>query len=115
MSETPQRISIGDLLIATTVIGTLVALGMPLVNIAMDPIRFAGSLEHQTAGFLMLFCSFGLVGFPVVIGTAGFFALRKVQSPLKILYVILIIFMAVGSVPFAYVVARACAFQVVKL
>lgn len=112
MSEHPRRISIGDLLIATTVIGALIAAGVPLFNIAMDPIRFAGSLDHQTAGFLMLFCSFGLVGFPIGIGTAGFLTLRKTQSPFMIFYAVLIVFMAVSSVPLAYVVARACAFQV---
>jgi len=83
------------------------------MKVVQNPNKFAESLGHSTAGLMMMVCTFGLVGFPVLISLTGYFTLRRSNSPLKEIYVIATLFLAIASIPLAYIVARACAWSVV--
>ena len=91
----------------------LLAIVLPLARIAANPNNFAGSLGHQNAALMMVACTIGIVGFPILILTAGYFALRRTNSPLKMFYATILIGLAIASIPFAYAVARACAYAIV--
>ncbi len=105
--------SFRDLLTATAVIAVSLAIVLFATRIVANPNKFADSLGHQNAGLMMFACTIGIVGFPILILTGGYFALRKTNSPLKMLYALILIGLAVASIPFAYIVARACAYAIV--
>ena len=108
-----RKLSIRDLLIATSFIAAIVAGWTPVSRIIQDPNKFADSLGHQTAALMMIACTFGLVIFPISILLTGFLILRKSNSPLRMFYGILITALAIGAIPLAYIVARACAYSIV--
>jgi hypothetical protein len=108
-----RKLSIRDLLIATSLIAALLASSFSISRIFQEPNKFADSLGHQTAGVMMVACTIGLVGFPIMILLAGFVILRKSTSPLRMFYAAVILVTAIGSVPLAYIVGRACAYSIV--
>lgn len=100
------------MLTATAVSAVLLAFALPAWRIVSDPNKFVGSLGYQTAGLMMLVCTIGIVGFPAIILSVGFLVLRKVDSPLMIFYALLVIGFAIASIPFAYIVGKACAYAI---
>ncbi len=108
----PQLL-IRDLLTATSVIAVSLAIALFTTRIVANPNKFADSLGHQNAAMMMSACTIGIVGFPILILTGGYFALRKTDSALRMLYAVVLIGLAVASIPFAYIVARACAYAIV--
>lgn len=111
-SGRPQLL-IRDLLTATAVIAVSLVIVLSATRIVENPHKFAGSLGHQNAALMMMACTIGIVGFPIFILTAGYFALRTSKSPLKIFYASVVVGLAIASIPFAYIVAGACAYAIV--
>ena len=107
----PQLL-IRDLLSATAVTAVSFAIVLRAASIVANPNKFADSLGHQNAALMMMACTIGIVGFPILILTAGYLALRRTNSPLKIFYASILIGLAVASITFAYIVARACAYAI---
>ncbi len=101
-----------DLLTATSLVVVLLVLATPLSRIAANPYRLVESLGYQGASTLALVCLFGVVGFPVAILGTGFLLLRRCNSPLRALYAVVTVGIAVFSVYFALVVGSACAHSV---
>ena len=99
-------------MILFAVIAVLVFVSVPLFNVAMEPQDLAASLRHQTAGWLMMICTFGLIGFPLVFAGMGILILGKLTSPFRIMYAFVAFVVAVVSVPIAYLIAGACAMQI---
>ena len=108
-----RRLTIKDLLIATFVIALLMAVSIPLQGIASDPYKFAATLEYRKAAEMVWICMFGILGFPLVIGIVAFWTLRKSTSPLRAFYILLAIVAALGSAYVSFVVAQACARQII--
>ncbi len=112
-ATTRRKLTIRDLLIATTIIAAMLGVAYPIQRIIAAPNKFADSLGHQTAGMMMIVCTIGLIGFPLAILIAGILVLRKSNSPLKMFYAIVVLVLAVASIPIAYIVGRACAYSIV--
>lgn len=91
------------------VIAVSLTLVLNAARIVANPNKFAESLGHQNAFGVMIACTIGIIGFPILILTGGYFALRKLNSPLKMFYALILIGLSVASILFAYIVARACA------
>jgi hypothetical protein len=107
-----RKLSIQDLLTATAVSAVVLALALSAWRIVSDPNKFVASLGYQTAGPMMLVCTIGIVGFPTIILTVGFLVLRKVDSPLMLFYRLLVIGLAIASIPLTFIVGRACAYAI---
>lgn len=107
-SNNQRKLTIRDMMIATAVVAVACALAILALRILADPRHFASSLGGW-AVVVMLICTFGMFGFPLLIGVTGAFFLNKSDSPLLGLYAVLIFVTAMASMPLAHVLAKACA------
>lgn len=107
-SSNQRKLTIRDMMIATAVVAVFCAIAIQALRIFADPGKFASSLGPW-AFEAMLICTFGLLGFPLLIAITGAYFLRKSDSPLRGFYALLVFATAVASIPLAYVIAKACA------
>jgi hypothetical protein len=107
-SNNQRNLTIRDMMIATAVVAVACTLSILALRIFADPRQFVSPLG-SLAVVVMLICTLGMFGFPLLIGVTGAFFLNKSDSPLLGLYAVLIFVAAIGSMPLAFVIAKACA------
>jgi hypothetical protein len=107
-----DRFAVKHLLLATAVVAIGIVVAKPMISITSDPEKFAASLSQQTAARMMLLGSFGIVGFPLLLGAIACWICRQGKSPVRMLIAIVLVGLAIGTVPMCIAIARACAFQV---
>ncbi len=107
-SNNQRKLTIRDMMIATAVVAVACTLTILALRIFADPRQFVSPLG-SLAVVVMLICTFGMLGFPLLIGITGAFILNKSDSPLLGFYAVLIFVAAIASIPLAHVIAKACA------
>lgn len=97
-SNKHRKLTIRDMMIATAFVAVFCALAIQELRILAAPGKFVSSVGNW-AFEVMLICTFGMFGFPLLIAITGTYFLSKSDSPLRGFYALLVFAASVASVP----------------